>query len=192
MTKKKPQQREKCEDEMLKDLIPKVAKLGWVQNINGQPMMHLADVEKTVCAMFNEFEYERITEWAKTSTKAEKGLAICPKCNQSVGIGHCVMGCPPQASVPSKPLPCVCGHEKDCCLHGEIKDHDGVTCRCDGWVSNDQWTMDFHSYRPTIPLKDLRAMWEEAKKEAYGGEYVDDYDGSTKEIFERKLKEMTQ
>lgn len=58
--------------EKLKMIIPKVAKLGWVQTVNSEPYMHLADVEKTIIALFDENEMQRIDEWVKYLPKPEK------------------------------------------------------------------------------------------------------------------------
>lgn len=56
----------------LKSIIPKVAKLGWVQTINTEPYMHLADVEKTIIALFDAFEMSRIDDWIKNIPEPEK------------------------------------------------------------------------------------------------------------------------
>ena len=56
----------------LKMIIPKVAKLGWVQTINTEPYMHLADVEKTIIALFDDFEMSRIDNWVKNIPKPER------------------------------------------------------------------------------------------------------------------------
>lgn len=59
-------------EEKLKMIIQKVSKLGWIQTINGEPYMHLADVEKTILALFDDFEMWRIDSWANAMPKPEK------------------------------------------------------------------------------------------------------------------------
>jgi hypothetical protein len=58
-------------DDKLKIIIGKVAKLGWLQlSPDGEPIMHLAAVEKTIYALFDDFEMRRIDKWVED---AEKG-----------------------------------------------------------------------------------------------------------------------
>ena len=58
-------------DNKLKMIVGKVAKLGWLQlSPDGEPIMHLADVEKTIYALFDDFEMRRIDAWVE---EAEKG-----------------------------------------------------------------------------------------------------------------------
>ena len=52
-------------DDKIVDVIKKVSKLGWIRRKSGEPLMHLADVEKTIIALFDESEMERIDEWIK-------------------------------------------------------------------------------------------------------------------------------
>jgi len=48
----------------LKSIMGKIIKLGWVQlSPDGEPIMHLADVEKTILALLDEFEMSRIDTW---------------------------------------------------------------------------------------------------------------------------------
>ena len=47
----------------IKDIIGKVAKLGWVQKLNGEPYMHLADVEKSIIALFESDYMRNIDLW---------------------------------------------------------------------------------------------------------------------------------
>jgi len=59
--------------EKLKMIIPKVAKLGWLQKLpNGEIVMNLADVEKTIIAIFDDFEMSRIDGWCKNIPTPEK------------------------------------------------------------------------------------------------------------------------
>lgn len=53
------------------DIIKKVDKLGWIQKKNGEPFMHLADVEKTIIALFDGFEMKRIDQWVKDKETEE-------------------------------------------------------------------------------------------------------------------------
>lgn len=50
-------------EEKLKSIISKVAKLGWVQKFNNEPYMHLADVEKTIIALFDPTYMQTIDLW---------------------------------------------------------------------------------------------------------------------------------
>ena len=62
-------------EDKLKSIIEKVAKLGWVQTTpEKEPYMHLADVEKTIIALFDEFEMYRIDKWV---LEAEKDGTAC-------------------------------------------------------------------------------------------------------------------
>ena len=56
-------------EEKLKDIIGKVSKLGWVQLVNEEPYMHLADVEKSIIAVFDDFEMSRINQWVEDAKK---------------------------------------------------------------------------------------------------------------------------
>lgn len=66
-----------------------------------------------------------------------------------------------QVSAPSKPLPCVCGHEKE--MHGKngmCLFESGVRA---GYTESEQFSAyecPCEDYHPCIPLKDLRALLE--------------------------------
>jgi hypothetical protein len=50
--------------EILKSVIAKAAKLGWVHTLNGELYMQIADVEKTILAVLDEDQMEKMTGWA--------------------------------------------------------------------------------------------------------------------------------
>lgn len=55
----------------LKSIVGKVAKLGWVQlSPDGEPIMHLADVEKTILALLDESDMSRIDVWVEEAEKS--------------------------------------------------------------------------------------------------------------------------
>lgn len=56
----------------LKMIIPKVTKLGWIRTVNGEPYMHLADVEKTILALFDPHELARVSDWAASQPEMKQ------------------------------------------------------------------------------------------------------------------------
>ena len=59
-------------DEIIIKAIRGVDKLGWVQKINGEPFIHLADVEKIIFGLFDKDYGERINKWIKDSHKEKQ------------------------------------------------------------------------------------------------------------------------
>lgn len=52
-------------EEKLRSILGKVAKLGWIGKLNDDPYMHLADVEKSIIALFDPDYMLQIDLWVK-------------------------------------------------------------------------------------------------------------------------------
>jgi hypothetical protein len=52
--------------EILKSVIAKAAKLGWVHSLNGDLYIQVADVEKTILAVLDKDQMEKMTGWAES------------------------------------------------------------------------------------------------------------------------------
>jgi hypothetical protein len=55
----------------VKDVIQKAKKLDWIIVFQGQPYMHIADVEKTIIALLDEKQMERMNKWVEEKEMGE-------------------------------------------------------------------------------------------------------------------------
>jgi hypothetical protein len=64
--------------EILKSVLAKAAKLGWVHTLNGDLYMQVADVEKTILAVLDTDQMEKMTGWAASvpEPKTFPGLRV--------------------------------------------------------------------------------------------------------------------
>ena len=90
---------------------------------------------------------------------------------------------------PTKPLPCICGHDN---LHIKPAGCTREGCYCLKYRSvKDSHTLSPYSHKgKCIPLKDLRAMWEEAYNEARHTPSKESQLFMVVQLFERKLRAL--
>jgi len=55
----------------VKDVIQKAKKLDWIAIFQGEPYMHIADVEKTIIALLDEKQMERMDKWVEEKEMSE-------------------------------------------------------------------------------------------------------------------------
>lgn len=64
-------------DERIKEILLLAKKLGWTEP---SPKMHLADVEKCMFALIDDFELRRMQKWTREKTEETK---YCKECGQT-------------------------------------------------------------------------------------------------------------
>ena len=68
--------KKKAIDNLIIDAILKAKKLDWIKIINGEPHIHIADLEKTILGIFDKSYIDNLLRLKQKEMKNEKNIKV--------------------------------------------------------------------------------------------------------------------